>query len=174
MDPCFYFLRCNQTKRLIGVMGVHVDDTALGGDGPQFEQTLSELRQRFLYRKWIFEHITSKIQNPRVLKCLRRLCREINREPQLGFVSVSARFAASNEIFPTTCSQTNYPKFERCKQCHCRANSMKFHPIPPENLSICCHSDAAWANESERIKAGLILAFAISNHPACGEPTNHT
>ena len=58
MDPCLYFLRCNQTKRLIGVMGVHVDDTALGGDGPEFEQTLSELRQRFPYRKWISEHIT--------------------------------------------------------------------------------------------------------------------
>ena len=49
-DPCFYFLR--EDSKLVGVMGVHVDDTALGGSGQKFQQAVKALRQRFPYRKW--------------------------------------------------------------------------------------------------------------------------
>ena len=49
-DPCLYFLREN--SKLVGVMGVHVDDTALGGSGPKFQEAVKALRQRFPYRKW--------------------------------------------------------------------------------------------------------------------------
>ena len=45
LDPCLYFLRCPQAQKLTGVMGVHVDDTALGGLGPWFEQAVSKLRE---------------------------------------------------------------------------------------------------------------------------------
>lgn len=33
-------------------MGVHVDDTAIGGKGPKFEAAVQALRSRFPYRKW--------------------------------------------------------------------------------------------------------------------------
>ena len=46
-DACLYFLR-DDSGRLCGVMGVHVDDTALG----RFEKTVKDLRTRFPYRKW--------------------------------------------------------------------------------------------------------------------------
>ena len=49
-DSCLYFLR--DGSKLVGIMGVHVDDTALGGSGPKFERAVAELRSRFPYRKW--------------------------------------------------------------------------------------------------------------------------
>ena len=49
-DPCLYYLR--QANKLVGIMGVHVDDTALGGQGQLFEDTVHQLKQRFPYRKW--------------------------------------------------------------------------------------------------------------------------
>eukprot|EP00435_Cladocopium_sp_Y103_P015313 s535_g3.t1 len=52
LDPCLYCLRCPDTNKLLGIMGVHVDDTALGGQGQLFEQAVAKLRQRFPYRKW--------------------------------------------------------------------------------------------------------------------------
>ena len=50
-DACLYFLRDDE-GRLCGVMGVHVGDTALGGQGSRFETTVKDLRTRFPYRKW--------------------------------------------------------------------------------------------------------------------------
>ena len=49
-DACLYFLR--DSTGLCGVMGVHVDDTAVGGSGKKFEQAIQDLRSRFPYRKW--------------------------------------------------------------------------------------------------------------------------
>ena len=51
-DCCLFTLRSSSTNELIGIMGVHVDDTALGGSGPEFEQAVAKLRSRFPYRKW--------------------------------------------------------------------------------------------------------------------------
>ena len=34
------------------MLGVHVDDLALGGVGPLFESSIAALRQRFPFRKW--------------------------------------------------------------------------------------------------------------------------
>ena len=48
-DSCLYFLR--DGSKLVGVMGVHVDDTALGGSGDKFQQAVKDLRARFPYRK---------------------------------------------------------------------------------------------------------------------------
>ena len=50
LDPCLFTLRDNSD--LIGVMGVHVDDTALGGVGKKFEESVAKLKSRFPYRKW--------------------------------------------------------------------------------------------------------------------------
>ena len=49
-DKCLYTLR--DQNRLVGIMGVHVDDTALGGEGTVFRQAVQDLRKRFPYRKW--------------------------------------------------------------------------------------------------------------------------
>ena len=50
-DSCLYYLRDSE-NRLKGVLGVHVDDTACGGEGPLFEEAISKLKRRFPYRKW--------------------------------------------------------------------------------------------------------------------------
>ena len=47
LDPCLYTLRHEGQ-----LMGDHVDDTALGGSGEVFEQSIKQLRTRFPYRKW--------------------------------------------------------------------------------------------------------------------------
>ena len=51
-DSCLFTLRSKQNNSLIGVLGVHVDDTALGGAGPEFRLAVEKLRARFPYRKW--------------------------------------------------------------------------------------------------------------------------
>lgn len=51
-DPCLYYLRSPETNQLQGILEVHVDDTCLGGIGPQFESAVKQLRARFPYRKW--------------------------------------------------------------------------------------------------------------------------
>ena len=51
-DPCLFHLRSSKSQALIGVLGVHVDDTALGGFGEEFEKSVQRLRARFPYRKW--------------------------------------------------------------------------------------------------------------------------
>eukprot|EP00435_Cladocopium_sp_Y103_P008674 s3466_g2.t1 len=50
LDPCLYTLR--EGSRLVGIMGVHVDDTALGGAGTLFTRSIEQLKSRFPYRKW--------------------------------------------------------------------------------------------------------------------------
>ena len=37
--------------------------------------------------------------------------------------------------------------------------SIRFESISPENLCVCCHSDAAFANRGSHTQAGYILAF---------------
>ena len=50
-DPCLYQLR-NAKNELVGVLGIHVDDCALGGFGPEFETSVKQLKARFPFRKW--------------------------------------------------------------------------------------------------------------------------
>lgn len=54
LDACLYVLRSPDNTQLLGVMGVHVDDTAVAGDPSSelFQQAISQLRARFPYRKW--------------------------------------------------------------------------------------------------------------------------
>ncbi len=50
-DSCLYYLR-DSNKQLVGVMGAHVDDTITGGDGPRYQEIITNLKARFPYRKW--------------------------------------------------------------------------------------------------------------------------
>ena len=55
LDQCLFTLRDRRDpSKLVAAMGVHVDDTALGGDlsNPVFINALSKLKNRFPYRKW--------------------------------------------------------------------------------------------------------------------------
>ena len=49
--PCLYTLR-NKTGELVGIYGVHVDDCATGGFGEVYERAMSQLKQKFEFRKW--------------------------------------------------------------------------------------------------------------------------
>lgn len=51
-DPCLYTLRSSHGSSWIGILGVYVDDSAVGGMGPEFEASINQLKQRFPYRKW--------------------------------------------------------------------------------------------------------------------------
>eukprot|EP00435_Cladocopium_sp_Y103_P065475 s772_g27.t1 len=51
-DSCLFTLRSTKDQSLIGVLGIHVDDTALGGQGAEFEAAVQKLRDRFPFRKW--------------------------------------------------------------------------------------------------------------------------
>ena len=50
LGPCVFFLW--QEECLVGVMGVHVDDVVIGGEGPLFDKKLQLLRSAFPFRKW--------------------------------------------------------------------------------------------------------------------------
>ena len=50
MDHCVFMLWKNQ--RLCGVMGVHVDDVIMGGNGNYYQAKEKELRSTFPFRKW--------------------------------------------------------------------------------------------------------------------------
>ena len=51
LDPCLFTLR-ESSGELVGCMGVHVDDTAVGGHGQVFHDSIRRLKDRFPYRKW--------------------------------------------------------------------------------------------------------------------------
>ena len=76
LDPCVFFLW--QSGKLRAIMGVHVDDVVIGGEGPLFEQKLQLLRSTFPFRKW---------QEGRGTFCGSML----QQHPETGSISVSQR-----------------------------------------------------------------------------------
>ena len=51
-DNCLYYAHPKSTGQLTGIVGAHVDDIITGGHGPEYEQCLSHLKNRFPFRKW--------------------------------------------------------------------------------------------------------------------------
>ena len=51
LDHCVFFHRDSQGRRT-GMLGVHVDDVLLGGQGADFEASITRLRAQFPFRKW--------------------------------------------------------------------------------------------------------------------------
>ena len=45
-------MHSKSTGQLTGIVGAHVDDIITGGHGPEYEQCLSHLKNRFPFRKW--------------------------------------------------------------------------------------------------------------------------
>ena len=76
LDPCVFMLWHEMS--LVGIMGVHVDDVVIGGQGPLFDQRLEQLRSTFPFRKWQEGHGT--------------FCGSLlQQDPQTGSISVSQR-----------------------------------------------------------------------------------
>ena len=196
-DPCLYYLRNPNSNQLEGIMGVHVDDTAVGGSGPRFDEAIRHLKARFPYRKWRVgegEFCGSYYRQNRTTKGIRmsqklfaeslrpaNIPKGANSETKLhdGQVKVlraingSLNWLASQSrpdlAAQTSMSQQAFPNpiirnlrdannaVRRAKQ-H-KDLEISFQSIKPENLRICCHSDAAWANLGHHTQAGFILAF---------------
>ena len=49
---CLFTLRSSKDNSLIGSMGLHFDDSAIGGHGAEFEAAVAKLRAKFPYLKW--------------------------------------------------------------------------------------------------------------------------
>eukprot|EP00435_Cladocopium_sp_Y103_P017727 s923_g4.t1 len=194
LDPCLYTLR--EDGRLTGIMGVHVDDTALGGNGPKFTESIQRLRQRFPYRKWRIgtgefcgawysqaadfgikmnmESFAEKIKPINIPKGSQpddvlndsqiRVLRAVNGS--LNWLSSQSR---PDLAVQTSLSQQSFPKptigdLRRANQAVRRAKQEKdlglqFAPIPLDELTVVCHSDAAWANVGSHTQAGYIIGF---------------
>ena len=195
-DPCLYYLRSDDGKSLVGIMGVHVDDTAIGGKGPKFEAAVQSLRSRFPYRKWRVREgefcgayyrqlsdfsinmsqkvFAESLKPAHIAKGTRcdaelteaqiRVLRAINGS--LNWLSSQSR---PDLAVQTSLSQQAFPRprihnLRDANNAVRRARQNKeleisFKPIPIDSLTICCHSDAAWANVGTHTQAGYVLAF---------------
>eukprot|EP00435_Cladocopium_sp_Y103_P073696 s9_g44.t1 len=177
-------------------MGVHVDDTALGGCGDVFEESIKKLRARFPYRKWRIgegefcgawyrqspdgsismnmQSFAEKIRPVNVPKNSSpdspltvpqtRVLRAVNGS--LNWLSSQSR---PDLAIQTSLSQQSFPNptiqdLRRANQAIRRAKqekdvSIQFKCIPVDQLTVVCHSDAAWANVGAHTQAGYVLAF---------------
>ena len=211
LDPCLYFLRCPRTQKLQGIMGVHVDDTALGGQGPWFEQAVAKLKKRFPYRKWRVSegefcgaYYTQDVKTKSIemsqktfveslksayipkgalnqdglsdgqIRVLRAINGSLNWVSSQSRPDLAAQTSFSQQAFPKPTIRNLRDANNAIRRAKMHKDLViKFHPISPENLSICCHSDAAWANVGEHTQAGFILAFVDKklNHGAVSEWT---
>ena len=194
-DACLYQLR-NADNALVGVLGVHVDDLALGGMGPLFESSTAALRQRFPFRKWrvrtgefcgamyyqdddgtihmnmktcaekirpanISKNLNSEsLLEPGQVKVRRAINGSLNWLASQSRLDLSVQTSLSQQCFPN-------PKVKHLRQANNivrRARqhsdlSISFKPIPVEDLTIVCHSDAAFANVGDHTQAGFVIGF---------------
>ena len=194
-DPCLYFLR--EESKLIGVMGVHVDDTALGGAGKKFNDAVTALRARFPYRKWrcnsgefceAFYHQDKKTKEIAMsqklfaeklrpasipknaspdellsesqIRVLRAINGSLNWIASQSRPDLAVQTSMSQQAFP-------HPRIRHLRDANNAIRRAKMHRdltinfklIDPNNLCVCCHSDAAFANIGTHTQAGFILAF---------------
>ena len=198
LDSCLYFPLDDQS-RLCGIVGVHVDDTAVGGCAPVFEKAVAKPKSRFPYRKWrtqIGEFCGTLYRQDPPTKAIsmsqqtfagslkhastpkgtdngkslnesqKRVLRVINES--LNWLSSQSRPDLSVQ---TSMCQQGFPNptirnlrdannaIRHAKQ-H-KYLTIAFHPIPPDELSLCCHSDAVFANVGTHThtQAGYVVAF---------------
>lgn len=194
-DACLYQLRDPQNK-LVGLLGLRVDDCAVGGHGEQFEESIRSLRNRFPFRKWrvgsgefcgVSYHqdesggISMSMRNfaesirpatvpkgapsekplePHQVKVLRAINGSLNWLSGQSRPDLAAQTSLSQQVFPN-------PKIKHLRNANnvvrrARQHSdlkLYFAPISVEALTLCCHSDAAFANVGNHTQAGYIIAF---------------
>ena len=196
-DSCLFTLRAKDTNHLIGIMGVHVDDTALGGEGPEFQEAVQKLRERFPYRKWrvnsgefcgafyrqcpktkkitmSMQNFASKMRPAHIkkgvapnqeldsyqIKQLRGINGSLNWLTSQSRPDLAAQTSLSQQAFPSP--QIKHLRHANNVVRRARLHqdlSVCFEPIDPGNLTIVCHSDAAFANVGVHTQAGHIIAF---------------
>ena len=194
-DPCLYTLR-DDSAGLCGILGVHVDDCAVGGAGLKFEQSIDLLKKRFPFRKWrvksgefcgafykqdhdgtihmSMQAFADKLRpanlnrgsnpdaplEPHQVKVLRAINGGLNWLSTQSRPDLAAQTSLSQQAFPT-------PRVRHLKQASNVVRRAKQHadlditfkPIPLSELSLVCHSDAAFANVGTHTQAGFIIAF---------------
>ncbi|CAK8994648.1 unnamed protein product, partial [Durusdinium trenchii] len=196
LDPCLFVLRDRRSEALIGIMGVHVDDTAVGGSGAQFEESIKQLKHRFPYRKWRMKegefcgawyrqesskaiHMTMKAFADKIrpinipkgsppdrlldasqIKVLRAVNGSLNWLSSQSRPDLSVQTSLSQQAFP----RPTISDYRMANQAIRRAKQhddlgIVFAPIDPKDLTIVCHSDAAFANRGNHTQAGYILGF---------------
>lgn len=195
-DSCLYTLR-DDSNELIGILGIHVDDCALGGSGKAFTESIDALRRRFPFRKWrvssgefcgaMYTQLPDKtiqmsmstaveklrpatipkgaspeaLLNDHQIRILRAINGSLNWISSQGRPDLAAQTSLSQQAFP-------HPKIKHLKNANNiirrarqhRDLCISFKPIPFQDLTICCHSDAAWANVGNHTQAGYVIAFS--------------
>ena len=195
-DPCLYTLR-DDSNRLCGILGVHVDDSVVGGSGAKFEQAVAALKARFPYRKWRLgegefcgSYYTQDAKTKEIVMSQKAFAEKLRpaaiartadpdqlldekQMKMLRGINGSLNWLASQTrpdlSVQTSLSQQCFPK-PKIKDLRTVNNAIRrgklhkdlsivFKSIKPENLTLCCHSDAAWANVGVHTQAGFILGF---------------
>ena len=176
-DPCLCTLRSSHDSSLIGILGVHVDDSAVGGMGPEFEASIQQLKQRFPYRKWrrgSGESCGASYQQDPQTMAISMMNGSLNRLANQSRPDLAAQASLSQQCFPNPTihhlKQANY-SIRRAKQ-H-KDLTVKFQYIGPKKLTLCVHSDAAFANVGSHTQAGYVLAFVEGDlHKGSVSPWN--
>ena len=195
-DPCLYTLR-DADGSLAGVMGVHVDDVALGGMGPTFQKSIDHLKSRFPFRKWRLgtgefcgafykqdprsKEISMSQQQfaeamkpafvpkgaspdkplePAQIRVLRGINGSLNWIANQSRPDLSVQTSLSQQCFPnpTINDLRNANNAVRRAKQH-KDLTIRFQHIEPSRLTLCCHSDAAFANVGAHTQAGYVISF---------------
>lgn len=194
-DSCLYTLR-NDQNELVGILGLRVDDCAVGGAGELFRKSIESLKARFPFRKWrtrsgdfcgaqyqqdsdgaihmsvpnaahkirpasIPKNVSpDQLLDAQQVKVLRAINGSLNWLSSQCRPDLSAQTSLSQQCFPNPrikCLRQANNIVRRAKQ-HADL-SVAFKPIPLNQLTVVCHSDAAFANVGDHTQAGYIIAF---------------
>ena len=195
-DPCLYTLR-DHSNILCGVLGVHVDDCAVGGAGKLFDNSIEQLKKRFPFRKWrvksgefcgafykqdadgtihmSMQAFADKLRpaniargsnpdiplEPHQVKVLRAINGGLNWLSTQSRPDLAAQTSLSQQAFPKPCIRHLKQAGNVVRRARQHSDlDIVFKPIPLSELTLVCHSDAAFANVGTHTQAGFIIAFA--------------
>jgi hypothetical protein len=201
MDHCVFFLRDEQRK-LVGIMGVHVDDVVVGGRGELYQDVLNKLKQTFPFRKWkqfagqfcgsyiqqdpqtwaievSQEEFVDKIPKPKLRSKVDPPMQTTEEEVSslrscLGGAlwlaketrpDLSVQVSQGQQLMPAPTvgeARTISNIVRRARQY--KELTWSILPIPPEDLRLCVHTDAAFGNaKGKGTQAGYIVGVTDSN-----------
>eukprot|EP00435_Cladocopium_sp_Y103_P050503 s1907_g15.t1 len=195
MDHCVFFLRDAQAK-LVGILGVHVDDVVTGGRGPLYESALQKLRDAFPFRKWkrfegqfcgsylrqnpetweievSQEEFVEKLPKPKLRTKVEPTMQTTEEEVSSLRSCLGASLWLAKETRPDLSVQVSQgqqlmprPTIAEARTISNvvrRARQYKdlkwsILPIPPEELRLCVHTDAAFGNaKGKGTQAGYLV-----------------
>eukprot|EP00435_Cladocopium_sp_Y103_P011900 s3832_g3.t1 len=207
MDPCVFFLR-DDAARLVGIMGVHVDDVVIGGHGPIYDSALKSLRDAFPFRKWkqyagqfcgsflkqdpetfaievSQEEFVDKIPKPKLRTKVEPTMQATADEVSSIRSCFGGALWLAKETRPDLAVQVSQGQqlmpqptiaearvisniVRRARQY--RDLKWTILPIPPEEIRLCVHTDAAFGNaKGKGTQAGYLVGVTDSNLQAGAE-----